>query len=237
MNGDAAALAEVEALMAAHPAPGVDIVICPPATLIDRMARRLGPGPIAIGGQTCHAAAHGAHTGDISASMLLDAGASHVILGHSERRADHHETDSLIRAQAQAAQAVGLRVILCLGETAEERAAGTALRIVARQLDGSLPETADPLGLILAYEPIWAIGTGEVPTQDQIAEMHASLRAALVARFGGAGRDIPILYGGSVKPANATAIFGIANVDGALVGGASLKAAEFSAIIAALETA
>jgi triosephosphate isomerase len=237
MHGDGAALAEIDALRAAHPAPGVDIVICPPATLIDRMATRLGSSPIAIGGQTCHAASKGAHTGDISAAMLVDAGASHVILGHSERRADHHETDAQIQAQAQAAQAAGLQVILCLGETADQRAAAKTLEIVTGQLARSLPDSADPGRLILAYEPVWAIGTGHVPNPTQIAEVHGALRAALLARFGPAGREMPILYGGSVKPENATTIFAIPDVDGALVGGASLKAAEFSAIIAALEAA
>jgi len=237
MHGDGAALAEIDALIAAHPSPGVDIVICPPATLIDRMATRIGSAPIAIGGQTCHAAPKGAHTGDLSAAMLADAGASHVILGHSERRADHGETDTMIRAQAQAALATGLRVILCLGETADERAAGVALDVVARQLAGSLPDGADSVGMVIAYEPVWAIGTGHVPTAPQIAEMHGAIRGALCARFGERGRAMPILYGGSVKPDNAATIFAIPDVDGALVGGASLKAAEFSSIIKALEAA
>lgn len=237
MHGDGTALSQIDALIQAHPAPGVQIVICPPATLIHRMATRIGDHPIAIGAQTCHAAASGAHTGDISAQMLLEAGASHVILGHSERRADHGESDGCIAAQLEAAQAAGLRVILCLGETEAQRRAGVALDVVAAQLAGSLPASANPATLVIAYEPVWAIGTGLVPSAPQIAEIHGAIRAALVARFGQAGRDMPILYGGSVKPDNAGAIFAIDDVDGALVGGASLAAQTFSAIIAALEAA
>ncbi len=237
MHGDGAFLSQIDALIAAHPAPGVEIVICPPATLIHRMAARISGHPIAIGGQTCHPAPSGAHTGDISADMLVEAGASHVILGHSERRADHGEGDALIAAQLGAAQAAGLRVILCLGETEAQRRAGAELEVVTGQLAGSVPATADPARLIIAYEPVWAIGTGLVPSAPQIAEMHGAIRHALVARFGQAGQDMPILYGGSVKPDNAGAIFAIADVDGALVGGASLVAESFSAIIAALEAA
>ena len=237
MNGDGAALAEIDALLAAHPAPGVEIVICPPATLIERMARRIASGPIAVGGQTCHVAPHGAHTGDISASMLAEAGARHVILGHSERRTDHGETDEMIRAQAEAALAAGLRLILCVGETAAERDADVTLEVVGSQLAGSLPEGVTAETLTIAYEPVWAIGTGRVPTTAQIAEVHDAIRAHLQERFGAAGADMPILYGGSVKPGNAAEIFAVANVDGALVGGASLKAADFSGIIAALEAA
>jgi triosephosphate isomerase len=237
MHGDTAALAEIDALLAIHPAPSVDIVICPPATLIHRMAERAGRGPIAIGGQCCHPAPSGAHTGDISAAMLVDAGASHVILGHSERRTDHAETDALIGTQLRAAQTAGLRVILCLGETAAERDAGRTRDVVCGQLAGSLPDQADPKTLILAYEPVWAIGTGRVPSPAQITDVHSALRAALIARFGPAGSHIPILYGGSVKPDNAAMIFALPDVDGALVGGASLKAAEFSRIITALAAA
>jgi triosephosphate isomerase (TIM) len=237
MHGDGTTLSQIDALIQAHPAPRVQIVICPPATLIHRMATRIGGHPIAIGAQTCHAAASGAHTGDISAQMLVEAGASHVILGHSERRADHGESDGCIAAQLEAAQAAGLRVILCLGETEAQRRAGVALDVVAAQLAGSLPDSADPATLVIAYEPVWAIGTGLVPSAPQIAEIHGAIRAALVARFGQAGRDMPILYGGSVKPDNAGAIFAIDDVDGALVGGASLVAQTFSAIIAALEAA
>lgn len=240
MNGLAAALAEVDALVAAHPAPGCEVLICPPAMLIHQVAAQVGAraGAIAVGGQDCHAAASGAHTGDISALMLRDAGASHVILGHSERRADHFETDALVRAKAGAALAAGLVAIVCVGETGAEREAGRTLSVVARQLAGSVPEAAISGGLVVAYEPVWAIGTGRTPTLAEIAEVHNMMRAELAGRFGAdaAGR-IPLLYGGSVKPDNAAAIFAVPNVDGALVGGASLKAADFSAIISALEDA
>lgn len=236
MNGLGAALAEVDALAAAHPAPGCDVVICPPATLIHRVAARAGA--LSVGGQDCHAAASGAHTGDISALMLRDAGASHVILGHSERRADHHETDAEVRAKAIAAIGAGLVAIVCVGETAAERDAGRALAVVAGQLAGSVPKAANPGALVLAYEPVWAIGTGRTPTLAEIAEVHGLIRAELAARFGAdAAARVRLLYGGSVKPGNAAAIFATSNVDGALVGGASLKAADFSAIIAALQDA
>jgi triosephosphate isomerase len=237
MHGDGAALAEIDALIAAHPAPGVGILICPPATLIHRMALRIGGAPIAVGGQTCHPAAAGAHTGDISAAMLAEAGATHVILGHSERRADHGETDADVRAQAAAALGAGLTPVICVGETEAERDAGVTLAVVGKQLAGSIPDLPHPAGLVVAYEPVWAIGTGRVPTTAQIAEVHGAIRAALTARFGAAGGDVAILYGGSVKPGNAAEIFAVPEVNGALVGGASLKAADFSAIIAALEAA
>ncbi|NKX46448.1 triose-phosphate isomerase [Roseicyclus persicicus] len=237
MHGDGAALAEIDALMAAHPSPGVGILVCPPATLIHRMATRIGGGPIAVGGQTCHPAAQGAHTGDISAAMLAEAGASHVIVGHSERRADHGETDAQVRAQAEAALAAGLSVIVCVGETEAERDADVTLEVVGGQLAGSVPDDARGATVTIAYEPVWAIGTGRVPTPAQIAEVHTAIRAHLADRFGLAGADMAILYGGSVKPGNAAEIFAVPNVDGALVGGASLKAADFSAIIAALEAA
>ncbi|MBF9059383.1 triose-phosphate isomerase [Rhodobacterales bacterium HKCCSP123] len=237
MNGDGASLAEIDALLQAHPAPGIDILICPPATLIERMVRRIAGGAIAVGGQTCHTAASGAHTGDISASMLAEAGASHVILGHSERRADHGESDGTIRAQAEAALAAGLRTIICVGETEAERDADVTLEVVGGQLAGSVPDGVTAGTLTVAYEPVWAIGTGRVPTTDQIAQVHDAIRAQLVDRFGDAGAEMAILYGGSVKPGNAAEIFAVANVDGALVGGASLKAADFSGIITALEGA
>ncbi|RMH42598.1 MAG: triose-phosphate isomerase [Alphaproteobacteria bacterium] len=237
MNGTAANLAEVDALLARHPNPGVDVLICPPATLLSRMAERVGDGPIALGGQDCHAADSGAHTGDISAPMLADAGASHVILGHSERRADHHETDADVHAKVEAAWRANLVAIVCVGETEAERDAGKALDVVGRQLAGSVPNGATAHRLVVAYEPVWAIGTGRTPTTEQIAEVHDFMRATLAERFGATAHAMRLLYGGSVKPANAAEIFAVENVDGALVGGASLKAADFLPIIEALEGA
>ncbi len=233
MNGTAASLSEVEALAAAHTAPRVDILICPPATLVHRMAERMAGRPVAVGGQDCHTAASGAHTGDTAASQLKDAGAAYAIVGHSERRADHGESDATVRAKAEAAMAAGLTAIVCVGETLAEREAGRTLDIVGGQLDGSVPDTATAATVVVAYEPVWAIGTGKVPTTDQIAEVHAFIRDRLAARFGETG--FRLLYGGSVKASNAAEIFAVPNVDGALVGGASLKAADFSPIVAALE--
>ena len=232
MNGLRADLAEVEALSAAHAEAGVDVLICLPATLIAAAADVL----IDLGGQDCHAEISGAHTGDISARMLADAGASHVILGHSERRADHGETDAQVKAKAEAAIAAGLVAVVCLGETLAQREAGETLTVIEGQFAGSLPESASADCLVLAYEPVWAIGTGKVPTTDQIAEVHARLRALLTARMAD-GAEVRILYGGSVKGSNAAEIFAIPHVDGALVGGASLTAADFSPIVAALEQA
>ena len=235
MNGDGAALAEIEALAGAHPEPSVDIWIAPPATLIHRAAQLRGP--VVVGGQDAHAEPSGAHTGDLSASMLREAGAAFVILGHSERRADHGENDATVAAKARAAIEAGLVALVCLGETEAERERGEALDVVGRQLAGSLPDGAGPDGLVVAYEPVWAIGTGRVPTPDQIAEVHGFLRERLVERMGEAAREVRLLYGGSVKPSNAAEVFAVADVDGALVGGASLKAAEFGAIVEALERA
>lgn len=233
MNGLKASLAEVEALIAAHPAPACEVLLCPPATLVSAMAE-LAAGRIAVGGQDCHPKASGAHTGDISAAMLKDAGASHVILGHSERRADHAETDALVCAKSEAALAEGLTAVICVGETEAERDAGATLAVVGRQLAGSVPAQATAATVVIAYEPVWAIGTGRTPTLEQIAEVHDFIRAELVGRFGAEGDGVRLLYGGSVKPANAAEIFAVSNVDGALVGGASLKAADFGAIVAAL---
>jgi triosephosphate isomerase len=237
MNGTGASLAEIDALVAAHPTPIVDILICPPATLVAKMVWKKGDHPMAVGGQDCHANASGAHTGDISAAMLLDAGASHVIVGHSERRTDHGETDALVHAKTEAAHAAGLIGIVCVGETLAEREAGQTIAVVSAQLAGSLPTGTSAANTVVAYEPVWAIGTGKIPTLDEIAEVHANVRAVLVERFGDQGQGIRILYGGSVKPSNADEIFAVADVDGALVGGASLKASDFGGIIDALQRA
>ncbi len=236
MNGTAESLAEIEALNAAHAEAGVDILICPPATLVARLAAVAGES-IAVGGQDCHMAAKGAHTGDIAAGMLVDAGASHVIVGHSERRADHGESDADIRAKTEAAHGAGLVAVVCCGESLEQREAGETLGVIGAQLAGSLPDAVTGADTVVAYEPIWAIGTGKVPTITQITEVHDFIRAELVKRYGDEGDKVRVLYGGSVKPSNAAEIFAVGNVDGALVGGASLKAADFGPIITALENA
>ena len=237
MNGLTRDLAEIDAMAAAHPAPGCDVLICPPATLVGAMAARAKGTAIAVGGQDCHANVSGAHTGDTSAAILADAGASYVIVGHSERRTDHGETDADVQAKAVAAVTAGLVAIVCIGETLEEREAGTTLEVVGRQLAGSVPEGSTGATLVVAYEPVWAIGTGKVPTLEQIAEVHDFIRAELAQRFGAEAQGMRLLYGGSVKPGNADEIFAVSNVDGALVGGASLKAADFNGIIAALARA
>jgi len=237
MNGAAGSLAEIDALAKAHPDPTCDVLICPPATLLSRLSDRASGTAIQSGGQDCHAAVSGAHTGDISAQMIADAGGSHVIVGHSERRADHGETDADIVAKTQAVWGADLVAVICVGETLAEREAGQTINIVAAQLAGSIPDGATGDTTVIAYEPVWAIGTGKVPTLEEIAEVHADIRARLTARFGPAGDDMSILYGGSVKPSNADEIFGVPDVDGALVGGASLKAEDFGGIIVALERA
>ena len=237
MNGTTAALDEMRALLAAHPAPACEMLLCPPATLIAQAAYHTKGKALHIGGQDCHAKASGAHTGDISAAMLKDAGASHVILGHSERRADHAETNAQVKAKAEAALAADLIAIVCLGETEAQRDAGETLALCGSQLHGSIPAGATAANLVIAYEPVWAIGTGRTPTLDQIAEVHAFLRAELVKALGEDGQGVRILYGGSVKPSNAAEIFAVKDVDGALVGGASLKAVDFGAIVAALSAA
>jgi triosephosphate isomerase len=237
MNGLTAALAEArrvrDRLAAPDFAPGVDAMICPPATLIAALAREAAGSPLMVGGQDCHAAANGAHTGDISAEMLKDAGAAAVIVGHSERRADHAERDADVRAKVLAARRAGLTAIVCLGETAGERRAGLTLAVVGRQLAASLPDKATAADTVLAYEPVWAIGTGLTPTPADVAEVHRFLRSALAQRYAAEGRAMRILYGGSVKPDNARTLLAIDDVNGALVGGASLKADDFIAIIAA----
>jgi len=236
MNGVKASLGEVAALIAAHPNPKSEVLLCPPATLVAAMAEAAG-GKIAVGGQDCHMKASGAHTGDIAAAMLKDCGASHVILGHSERRADHAETNAIVRAKAEAARAEGLVAVICVGETEAQRDAGETLELVGRQLFDSTPAGATGANTVIAYEPVWAIGTGRTPTLEQIAEVHDFMRSELVGRFGAEGEKIRLLYGGSVKPSNAKEIFATSNVDGALVGGASLNAADFGAILSALDEA
>jgi len=232
MNGLGADLAELAALkagLAAAP-PACDVLVCPPATLVARAAGQAG-GAFAVGGQDCHARASGAFTGDISAEMLKDAGASAVIVGHSERRQFHGETDADVAAKAAAAWRAGLLAVICIGETSAQRDAGTAHHICGNQIDASVPDGARPENTAIAYEPIWAIGTGRTPSEGDIAAMHAHIRACLVRRLGQGARTIRILYGGSVKPQNAARILSLQDVGGALVGGASLKAEDFLAII------
>jgi triosephosphate isomerase len=204
-----------------------ELLVCPTFVHVAGVAALLDGSAVAAGGQDCHAAAKGAHTGDVSAAMLRDAGATHVILGHSERRTDHGETDAAVRAKAEAAAAAGLVPIVCVGETEAERLAGQAEAVVERQLAESLP---GGFSGVIAYEPVWAIGTGRTPTEADIAAIHGAIRARLAARFGQAGQRTRILYGGSMKPGNAKAILALPNVDGGLVGGASLVAADFLAI-------
>jgi triosephosphate isomerase (TIM) len=235
MNGVRASLAEIRALNRglADEAPRADILICPPATLIAEAAKAAEGGPIAIGGQDCHAQGSGAFTGDISAEMLRDAGATAVILGHSERRQYHGETDTVVAAKVRAARRAGLMAILCIGESERHRDEGRALSVVSQQLKASMPEELTPVDLVIAYEPIWAIGTGKTPQPAEIVQIHEAIRASMTGRFGADGTSVRILYGGSVKPDNAMEILALPDVDGALVGGASLKAADFLAIIRA----
>jgi triosephosphate isomerase len=232
MNGLTTSLAELDRMIAAAPrlAPKVDLMVCPPATLMAACAARAAGSALAIGGQDCHAEASGAFTGDISAEMLKDAGASAVIVGHSERRSLHHESDADVRAKALAARRAGLMAVVCVGESRDERVAGRTLDVVGAQIAGSLPDGTAAQTLVVAYEPVWAIGTGLTPTPADVAEVHGFIRGKLVERFGAAGEAMRILYGGSVKPSNAKELMAVADVDGALVGGASLKADEFLAI-------
>ncbi len=235
MNGLKASSAEFEAMLAG--APGVaakaDLLVCPPATLIAAFAEKArGSNTIAIGAQDCHPKASGAHTGDLSAEMLADAGASAIIVGHSERRADHGESDVLVRQKTEAVWRAGLTAIVCIGETQQQRDAGQALDICRGQLDLSLPDQAKADNLVVAYEPVWAIGTGLTPTVGDVQQIHKFIRDFLIARFNGEGARTRILYGGSVKPSNAAELMAVENVNGALVGGASLKAADFLAIAA-----
>jgi len=237
MNGLRASLDELQTLaglMTTGEAPRALVVICPPATILAAVARQGASSGILAGGQDCHVNVSGAHTGDIAASMLADAGAQYVIVGHSERRAAYGETDATVRAKAEAGIGAGLKPIICIGETEAQRDAGEAESVVAEQLAGSVPDAAAEHEVTIAYEPIWAIGTGRTPTNDEIAQMHASIRRGLVARFGERGEGMRILYGGSLKPQNAREILDIANVNGGLVGGASLLAKDFATIISAV---
>ena len=232
MNGSRAALGELAGIAAAaREAAGVDVAICPPFTLIPLAVPRSGG--LAIGGQDCHFNESGAHTGNVSAAMLVDAGARLAILGHSERRSDQGETDDIVRAKAEAALRHGLQAIVCVGESEAEREAGRHVERVREQLAGSLPDLAQEAELVVAYEPIWAIGTGRTATPDDVAEMHSAIREALAGRFGEAGQRIRILYGGSVNAGNAASLFAVDDVDGALVGGASLTAGQFVPIVEA----
>ncbi|MDE2181889.1 MAG: triose-phosphate isomerase [Alphaproteobacteria bacterium] len=238
MNGLSGALDEVRAVVAALKAcpASVDVLICPPATLIGPVGAEAGA-TVAVGGQDCHPKPSGAFTGDIAAEMLRDAGASWTIVGHSERRQYHGETDELVAAKTLAGWRAGLKVIICIGETEAERVAGREEAVVDRQLATSVPDGSTASNMAIAYEPVWAIGTGRTPTNDDIGRMHAHIRAVLVKRFGAAGQAIDILYGGSVNPRNACEILAVKDVGGALVGGASLKAADFLAIIGAAPAA
>ena len=234
MNGLTGSISELQAIVAGSDKvrDRADLLICPPATVVAAFAAQARGTAVAIGGQDCHPLAAGAHTGDIAAEMLKDAGASFVIVGHSERRVDHRETDALVQAKAKAAWRAGLTPIVCVGETEDQRRAGRALDIVGAQLAGSVPDGAAASNLLIAYEPVWAIGTGLTPTIQDIEQVHSFIRSALSQRFKGEGERIPVLYGGSVKPGNAGEILSAAEVNGALVGGASLKASDFLAIAA-----
>jgi triosephosphate isomerase (TIM) len=234
MNGLKSSMAEFDAMLAGAGAVAgkADLLVCPPATLIAGFADKARGSKLAVGAQDCHPKASGAHTGDISAEMLADAGAGAIIVGHSERRADHGESDALIRQKAEAAWRAGLIAIVCIGETRAQRDAGQTLDICGGQLKGSLPDAATAANLVVAYEPVWAIGTGLTPTAQDVEQVHRFIRRVLTDRFNGEGGRIRILYGGSVKPSNAAELMGVANVNGALVGGASLKAADFLAIAA-----
>ncbi len=235
MNGLKTAMSEFEAMLAG--ADGVkakaDLLVCPPATLISAFAAKaLGSQTISIGAQDCHIKASGAHTGDLSAEILADAGATYIIVGHSERRADCNETNAIVRRKAEAVWRAGLIAIVCVGETQGERDGGRTLDVIGGMLNDSLPDGVTAENTVVAYEPVWAIGTGRTPTAQDVAEVHGFIRERLAARFDGAAAAIRLLYGGSVKPSNAAELMNVANVNGALVGGASLKAADFLAIAA-----
>jgi triosephosphate isomerase len=235
MNGLRNSLVELKAIVegSGNLSNKADLLLCPPATLLMEFGFWTSGSPVAIGAQDCHPEPMGAFTGDISAEMLADAGASAVIVGHSERRTLHGETDDLVRQKALAAHRAGLAAIVCIGETMAQREAKETIAVIRRQMDGSLPERASAANLVLAYEPVWAIGTGSTPTPADVAKVHGFLRDRLTSRYGAAGQRMRILYGGSVKPSNARELMSVENVNGALVGGASLKAADFLAIGAA----
>ncbi|HEV2558798.1 MAG TPA: triose-phosphate isomerase [Microvirga sp.] len=233
LRGSADVLKEIQAGYAPELKARVDLLVCPPATLVHAFAQAAAGSGIAVGGQDCHAKASGAFTGDIAAEMLADAGAAYVIVGHSERRQYHGETDADVRAKAAATHRAGLVAVLCVGETREEREAGKALAVVGGQLAGSIPEGSGAHNLVIAYEPVWAIGTGLTPTAGDVKEVHAAIRSEVGRLVGGGGQGMRILYGGSVKPSNAAELMAVENVDGALVGGASLVAADFLGIAAA----
>jgi len=232
MNGLKAAMAEFEAMVAGAPsvAAKADLLVCPPATLVAAFAEKARGTAVAVGAQDCHPKPSGAHTGDISAEMLADAGAKAIIVGHSERRADHGESDQLVRQKTEAVWRAGLVAVVCIGESEEQRNAGQTLDILRGQLSLSLPDASTANNLVVAYEPIWAIGTGRTPTAADVEQIHKFIRDLLTERFKGEGSKMRILYGGSVKPSNAAELMAVANVNGALVGGASLKAADFLAI-------
>jgi len=233
MNGLQASLKEVEAIAAGYDAElqaKADLLVCPPATLLIASAERLAGSAVQLGGQNCHPAPGGAHTGGISAEMLKDAGAGAVIVGHSERRTNLSESDAVVQAKVKAGWAGGLLPVVCVGETLEERDAGEAASVVTRQIRQSLPEGSTAANIVVAYEPVWAIGTGRTPTPEDVAAIHGTIRTVLRERFGAEADGIRILYGGSVKPDNAAVLLAVADVDGALVGGASLKATDFLAI-------
>ena len=232
MNGLTASMAELVEMCDANPS-NCDVLVCPPYPLIGRFVGSAGNSHINIGAQDCHTSESGAHTGDVSAALISDVGATAVIVGHSERRTDHGESSALVKAKAEAALSNALTAIVCIGETEAQRDAGKAEALVTAQMRDSLPTGATATNTVVAYEPVWAIGTGRTPTNEQIASMHAALRAALVSDLGEDGNGVRILYGGSVKPGNAAEIFAIPDVDGGLIGGASLKAADFLGIVSA----
>lgn len=238
MNGLAEDLSQIDALAKTVGSPDCEVLICAPSTLLSRAVERTKGTSVSIGGQDCHQNGSGAHTGDVSADMIADTGATYVILGHSERRTDHREGDACVRDKVKSAWQAGLTAIVCVGETLDQREASNTLDIIGGQLATSIPDKATAEKLVVAYEPVWAIGTGLTPNNDQIGEVHDFIRSRLERRFGeGVGRSVRILYGGSMKPSNAAEIAAVSNVDGGLVGGASLKADDFAGIVAALNEA